>query len=63
MKNSTVIHIGIDDTDSPKGMCTTFLAYKIVKFLEKNKVQFVDYPSLIRFNAIISWLTRGNGAV
>ena len=63
MKNSTVIHIGIDDTDSPKGMCTTFLAYKIVKFLEKSKVQFVDYPSLIRFNPNIPWKTRGNGAV
>jgi len=63
LKNSTVIHIGIDDTDSPKGMCTTFLAYKIVKFLEKNKVQFVDYPSLIRFNPNIPWKTRGNGAV
>ncbi len=63
MKNSTVIHIGIDDTDSPKGMCTTFLAYKIVKFLEMNKVQFVDYPSLIRFNPNIPWKTRGNGAV
>jgi len=63
LKNSTVIHIGIDDTDSPKGMCTTFLAYKIVKFLEKKKVQFVDYPSLIRFNPNIPWKTRGNGAV
>tara|TARA_B100002003_G_scaffold228001_1_gene235988 strand:+ start:10 stop:1332 length:1323 start_codon:yes stop_codon:yes gene_type:complete len=63
LKNSTVIHIGIDDTDSPKGMCTTFLAYKIVKFLEMNKVQFVDYPSLIRFNPNIPWKTRGNGAV
>ena len=63
MKNSTVIHIGIDDTDSPKGMCTTFLAYKIVKFLEKNKVQFVDYPYLIRFNPNIPWKTRGNGDV
>jgi len=63
LKTSTVIHIGIDDTDSPKGMCTTFLAYKIVKFLEKNKVQFVDYPYLIRFNPNIPWKTRGNGAV
>jgi len=47
MKNSTILHIGIDDTDSPKGMCTTFLSYKIVKFLEKQKIEFVDYPSLI----------------
>ena len=63
MKNSTILHIGIDDTDSPKGMCTTFLSYKIVKFLEKQKTEFVDYPSLIRFNPNIPWKTRGNGAV
>ena len=63
MKNSTILHIGIDDTDSPKGMCTTFLSYKIVKFLEKQKIEFVDYPSLIRFNPNIPWKTRGNGAV
>jgi len=63
LKNSTILHIGIDDTDSPKGMCTTFLSYKIVKFLEKQKAEFVDYPSLIRFNPNIPWKTRGNGAV
>ena len=63
LKNSTILHIGIDDTDSPKGMCTTFLSYKIVKFLEKQKTEFVDYPSLIRFNPNIPWKTRGNGAV
>ena len=44
-------------------MCTTFLSYKIVKFLEKQKIQFVDFPSLIRFNPNIPWKTRGNGAV
>ena len=63
LKNSTILHIGIDDTDSPRGMCTTFLSYKIVKFLEKQKTEFVDYPSLIRFNPNIPWKTRGNGAV
>jgi len=63
LENSTILHIGIDDTDSPKGMCTTFLSYKIVKFLEKQKTEFVDYPSLIRFNPNIPWKTRGNGAV
>ena len=24
-----ILNIGFDDTDSPKGMCTTYLAYKI----------------------------------
>ena len=63
LKKSKIIHIGIDDTDSPKGMCTTFLSYEIVKFLEKQQVEMLDYPSLIRFNPNIPWKTRGNGAV
>ena len=63
LQNDTILHIGIDDTDSPKGMCTTFLSYKIVKFLERQKIEFVDFPSLIRFNPNIPWRTRGNGAV
>ena len=63
LQNETILHIGIDDTDSPKGMCTTFLSYKIVKFLEKQEIQFMDFPSLIRFNPNIPWKTRGNGAV
>ena len=63
MKNYTILHIGIDDTDSPTGMCTTFLSYKIVKFLERQGIQFLDFPSLIRFNPNIPWKTRGNGAV
>ncbi|MGQ0795155.1 MAG: TiaS agmantine-binding domain-containing protein [Nitrosopumilaceae archaeon] len=62
-KTSTVLHIGFDDTDSRKGMCTTFLAYKIVEYLKKEQVQFLDYPYLIRFNPNIPWKTRGNGAV
>jgi len=61
--NEQTLHIGIDDTDSPKGMCTTFLAYKIVDFLKKENVKFLDYPYLIRFNPNIPWKTRGNGAV
>ena len=63
LKNNTVLHVGIDETDSPKGMCTTFLSYKIVKFLEDQNIEFIDYPSLIRFNPNIPWKTRGNGAV
>ena len=58
-----ILHIGIDDTDSPKGMCTTFLAYKIINRLKKENVDFLDFPNLIRFNPNIPWKTRGNGAV
>lgn len=60
---STTLHIGFDDTDSPKGMCTTYLAYRAVESLRKEKHQFLDFPKLIRFNPNIPWKTRGNGAV
>lgn len=63
MKAKTVLNVGFDDTDSPKGMCTTFLAYKIVDSLKKERVNFLDYPKLVRFNPNIPWKTRGNGAV
>ena len=63
MVEKTVLNIGFDDTDSPKGMCTTFLAYKIVDLLQKQRTEFLDFPRLIRFNPNIPWKTRGNGAV
>ena len=63
MNKESVLNIGFDDTDSPTGMCTTFLAYKIVDLLQKQKTEFLDFPKLIRFNPNIPWKTRGNGAV
>ncbi|MBC8516825.1 MAG: DUF1743 domain-containing protein [Nitrosopumilus sp.] len=63
MEKETTLNVGFDDTDSPKGMCTTFLAYKIVDLLQKQKTEFLDFPRLIRFNPNIPWKTRGNGAV
>jgi tRNA(Ile2)-agmatinylcytidine synthase len=63
MKKPQVLHIGFDDTDSPKGMCTTFLAYKIVDYLKNQDLEILDFPRLIRFNPNIPWKTRGNGAV
>lgn len=58
-----LLHIGFDDTDSRQGMCTTYLAYKIVDFLMKRNVKFVELPLLIRLNPNIPWKTRGNGAL
>lgn len=63
-KHSCILNIGFDDTDSPKGMCTTYLAFRLVDSLRKDRdVSFVDYPRLVRFNPNIPWKTRGNGAV
>ena len=58
-----ITHIGIDDTDSERGMCTTYLAALIVEELLAQKAEFVDYPNLIRLNPNIPWKTRGNAAV
>ncbi len=60
---ATVLSVGIDDTDSPLGMCTTYLGFKIVGGLKKRGVKFSSYPRLVRFNPNIPWKTRGNGAV
>jgi tRNA(Ile2)-agmatinylcytidine synthase len=57
------MHIGIDDTDSTKGGCTTYLAALLLEELQKFKIQYIDYPYLIRLNPNVPWKTRGNGAL
>jgi tRNA(Ile2)-agmatinylcytidine synthase len=57
------MHIGLDDTDSTTGGCTTYLAALIIEKLAEFQVQFTDYPSLIRLNPNVPWKTRGNGAL
>lgn len=57
-----LLHIGIDDTDSPRGGCTTYVAALLVEALA-SIVEFTDYPNLVRLNPNIPWKTRGNGAI
>jgi tRNA(Ile2)-agmatinylcytidine synthase len=57
------MHIGLDDTDSTKGGCTTYLAALLVEKLQQFQVRFLDYPTLIRLNPNVPWKTRGNGAL
>jgi len=58
-----ILYIGLDDTDSREGGCTTYLAYRLVDFLLSEGVEILDYPLLARLNPNIPWKTRGNGAV
>jgi len=58
-----LLHVGIDDTDSPKGGCTTYLATVLIGKLNQLGVHFVDYPILLRLNPNAPWKTRGNGAI
>jgi tRNA(Ile2)-agmatinylcytidine synthase len=57
------MHIGLDDTDSPRKGCTTYVAALLVERLQKLQVHFKDYPNLIRLNPNVPWKTRGNGAL
>lgn len=58
---SMQLHIGIDDTDSTKGMCTTYLGTVLKDRLTKFS-EILD-SRLVRLNPNIPWKTRGNGAV
>ena len=53
--------VGIDDTDSKKGMCTTYLGAVLVDELKGYGT--VSNPRLVRLNPCIPFKTRGNGAV
>ena len=57
------LHIGFDDTDSPNGGCTTYIAAILTEKLSKMNISFIDYPNLIRLNPNAPWKTRGNGAL
>ena len=63
MKKNQIMHIGIDDTDSVRKGCTTYIAALLIEKLGKLGVRFIDYPNLIRLNPNVPWKTRGNGAL
>jgi tRNA(Ile2)-agmatinylcytidine synthase len=57
-----VLWIGVDDTDTLQGMCTTFLLTEIVRDLTE-ELDLIGYPRLVRLNPNIPWKTRGNAAL
>ena len=56
-----MVHLGFDDTDSRRGLCTTFLATEFVREFED--YDLLGYPRLVRLNPNVPWKTRGNGAL
>ncbi len=56
------LHVGIDDTDSPEGMCTTYITCVIIEQLKYYGYHVSSYPRLIRLNPFAKFKTRGNGA-
>jgi tRNA(Ile2)-agmatinylcytidine synthase len=55
------LHIGIDDTDSVEGMCTTYLGAVLKD--ELSKFSTVIESRLVRLNPNIEYKTRGNAGV
>lgn len=56
------MRIGIDDTDSPAGMCTTYLGAMLAARL-RDAGMTVHRALLVRLNPNVIWKTRGNAAV
>ena len=54
--------IGIDDTDSPAGMCTTYIGAVLVRQLARSGVRVVE-ARLVRLNPNVIHKTRGNAAI
>jgi len=54
--------IGIDDTDSPQGMCTTYLGAVLARRLIHEHMQ-VHEAKLVRLNPNVTFKTRGNAAI
>jgi len=54
--------IGIDDTDSPHGMCTTYLGAVLARRLIREHMS-VREARLVRLNPNVTWKTRGNAAI
>ena len=58
-----MFHVGLDDTDSPDGMCTTYVGAVVVDRLKGIGVRLTDFPFLVRLNPNWPLKTRGNCAV
>src|SRR2546422_9642224 len=56
-------HIGIDDTDSEKGGCTTYTATVLFQELFNRGLRPFDFPWLVRLNPNIPWKTSRNGSL
>ncbi|MCL4343512.1 MAG: DUF1743 domain-containing protein [Nitrososphaerota archaeon] len=61
--SSSFIKIGVDDTDSPDGMCTTYVMHKIIQAVGEKGGKLYGFPNLVRLNPSCPYKTRGNAAL
>lgn len=55
--------VGVDDTDSPRGGCTTFVLTELIALAAEHGLDLLGEPRLVRLNPNIPWKTRGNAAL
>jgi tRNA(Ile2)-agmatinylcytidine synthase len=60
---SSGLWIGVDDTDSRQGGCTTYVLTEIVRVARERGFDLIGEPRLVRLNPNIPWKTRGNAAL
>jgi tRNA(Ile2)-agmatinylcytidine synthase len=57
------VRIGIDDTDSPEGGCTTWVLTEVIRLARELGTDPIGEPRLVRLNPNVPWKTRGNAAL
>ncbi|MHB8352702.1 MAG: TiaS agmantine-binding domain-containing protein, partial [Thermoplasmata archaeon] len=55
--------IGIDDTDSPQGGCTTYVLTEVIRAAQVLGLDLLGDPRLVRLNPNVPFRTRGNAAL
>ncbi len=55
--------VGIDDTDSPRGGCTTYVLTELLRVARGRGLDLLGEPRLVRLNPNVPWKTRGNAAL
>jgi tRNA(Ile2)-agmatinylcytidine synthase len=55
--------VGIDDTDSPDGGCTTYTLTEVLVAAHEQGLDLIGEPRLVRLNPNVPFKTRGNGAL
>jgi len=63
VNTSIEVSVGIDDTDSPKGMCTTYVMYRFINRAMAEGFEIIGMPRLVRLNPACPFKTRGNAAL
>ncbi|MCI4319424.1 MAG: DUF1743 domain-containing protein [Thermoplasmata archaeon] len=57
------MYLGIDDTDSPTGGCTTHTLTEVIRSVQRVGADVIGLPRLVRLNPNVPWKTRGNAAL